>query len=178
MNTILGSLTQRAQQKKSTLERVLQSSLCSTGVLSCRTSLVTASHYVSHVIRCAYIHIYAYLSYIYIYVYYITMYIYEKFNAPKAAAPQMLFTSIPHRPTSYASLLAMGECNACRPLCQWTHGHTRTTQDALSSPTTWWDEGTVGGGKLYSQQLVKSHHKLPTSSSLRLAQVHLPTRSS
>ena len=94
------------------------------------------------------------------------MYIYEKFNAPKAAAPQMLFTAIPHRPTSYASLLAMGECNACCPLCQWTHGHTRTTQDALSSPTTWWDEGTVGGGKLYSQQLVKSHHKLPTLSSL------------
>ena len=62
------------------------------------------------------------------------MYIYEKFNAPKAAAPQMLFTAIPHRPTSYASLLAMGECNAGCPLCQWTHGHTRTTQDALSSP--------------------------------------------
>jgi len=77
--------------------------------------------------------------YIYIvshtYVYYITMYIYEKFNAPKAAAPQMLFTSIPHRPTSYASLLAMGECNACCPLCQWTHGHTRTTQDALHRKT-------------------------------------------
>jgi len=83
------------------------------------------------------VHIYTYMHtcHIYIYVYYITMYIYEKFNAPKAAAPQMLFTAIPHRPTSYASLLAMGECNAGCPLCQWTHGHTRTTQDALHRKT-------------------------------------------